>query len=107
MSCFDVAAIAGEKPTALAALGVPGALARPSLTLFQTSAALATNTGWESSGIAQAIISASTSVGAFPLTRGTADSVVLAVLPPGNYTAQIVGADGTGGVALVEVYELP
>jgi len=46
-------------------------------------------------------------VGAFPLTRGTADSVVLAVLPPGNYTAQIVGADGTGGVALVEVYELP
>jgi hypothetical protein len=29
------------------------------------------------------------------------------VLPPGNYTAQIVGADGTGGVALVEVYELP
>jgi hypothetical protein len=93
---------------ALAGFGLPGTLAQPKLTIFNNDGvALATNTGWESSGIAQAIIAASTSVGAFPLTRGTADSVVLAVLPPGNYTAQIVGADGTGGVALVEVYELP
>ena len=93
---------------ALAGFGLPGTLAQPKLTIFNNDGvALATNTGWESSGIANAIITASTSVGAFPLTRGTADSVVLAVLPPGNYTAQIVGADGTGGVALVEVYELP
>ena len=93
---------------ALAGFGLPGTLAQPKLTIFNNDGvALATNTGWESSGIANAIINASTSVGAFPLTRGTADSVVLAVLPPGNYTAQIVGADATGGVALVEVYELP
>lgn len=93
---------------ALAGFGLPGTLAQPKLTIFNNDGvALATNAGWESSGIANAIIAASTSVGAFPLTRGTADSVVLAVLPPGNYTAQIVGADGTGGVALVEVYELP
>ena len=93
---------------ALAGFGLPGTLAQPKLTIFNNDGvALATNTGWESSGIANAIITASTSVGAFPLTRGSADSVVLAVLPPGNYTAQIVGADGTAGVALVEVYELP
>lgn len=93
---------------ALAGFGVPGTLAQPKLTIFNNDGvALATNTGWESAGISQAIIAASSSVGAFALTRGTADSVVLAVLPPGNYTAQIVGADGTGGVALVEVYELP
>ncbi len=93
---------------ALAAFGVAGALARPALTLFDNSgAAIASNTGWESAGISQAIIAAAESVGAFALTRGSADSVVLAVLPPGNYTAQAAGADGTGGVALVEVYELP
>ena len=93
---------------ALAGFGVPGALAQPKLTIFNNDGvALATNTGWESAGISPTIIAASSTVGAFALTRGTADSVVLATLPPGNYTAQVVGADGTGGVALVEVYELP
>lgn len=93
---------------ALAAFGVAGALTQPKLTLFDNAGAvLATNTGWESAGISPATIAAAESVGAFPLTRGSADSVVLAVLPPGNYTAQAAGADGTGGVALVEVYELP
>lgn len=93
---------------ALAAFGVAGALAQPRLTVFnEAGQAIAANTGWESGGIANAIIGASGSVGAFPLARGSADSAVLTVLPPGNYTAQVAGADGTGGVSLVEVYELP
>ena len=29
-----------------------------------------------------------------------------ATLPPGNYTAQVSGANGSTGVALVEIYEL-
>ena len=28
-------------------------------------------------------------------------------LAPGNYTAQVTGVNGTTGVALVEVYEVP
>lgn len=93
---------------ALAAFGVPGALARPKLTLFDNSGSVvAANTGWESAGISDAIIAASQSVGAFPLSRGSMDSVVLAVLAPGSYTVQVVGADAGGGVALIEVYELP
>ncbi|HEX2853551.1 MAG TPA: hypothetical protein VHO24_09950 [Opitutaceae bacterium] len=32
---------------------------------------------------------------------------ILATLPPGGYTAQVSGVDGTTGVALVEVYEVP
>ena len=93
---------------ALAAFGVTGTLALPKLTLFDDQGKpIIENTGWESSGISDQIIAASQSVGAFGLTRGTADSVILAVLPPGAYTAQVMGADGGSGVTLVEVYELP
>ena len=93
---------------ALAGFGVTGTLALPKLTVFDsTSSPIAENTGWESSGISDQIIAASQRVGAFALTRGTADSVVLSVLPPGGYTAQVNGADGGSGVTLVEVYELP
>jgi hypothetical protein len=31
----------------------------------------------------------------------------LITLPPGAYTAQVSGASGDTGVALVEVYEVP
>jgi hypothetical protein len=93
---------------ALAGFGVPGTLELPRLTVFDsTSTPIAENAGWDSSGISDQIIAASQSVGAFPLARGTADSVVLAVLPPGSYTAQVIGFDGGSGVTLVEVYELP
>jgi hypothetical protein len=93
---------------ALAGFGVTGTLAQPKLTLFDDQRRpILENTGWESSGVSDQIIAASQSVGAFGLTRGTADSVILAVLPPGGYTAQVIGADGGSGVTLVEVYELP
>jgi hypothetical protein len=32
--------------------------------------------------------------------------MILVTLAPGNYTAQVTGS-GSGGVALVEVYEVP
>jgi len=93
---------------ALAGFGLTGTLALPKLTLYDDQRRpILENTGWESSGISDQIIAASQSVGAFALTRGTADSVILAVLPPGAYTAQVIGADGGSGVTLVEVYELP
>jgi hypothetical protein len=37
----------------------------------------------------------------------SADSALLVTLPPGAYTAQVSGASGDTGVALVEVYEVP
>jgi hypothetical protein len=92
----------------LADFGVSGTLAAPKLTIFDNDGKeIVSNTGWESAGISNAIIAASQSVGAFALSRGSADSAVLTTLAPGNYTAQVTGADGTGGVTLVEVYELP
>ena len=35
------------------------------------------------------------------------ESVIIATLPPGNYTAQLQGFNNTTGVALVEVYIFP
>jgi hypothetical protein len=45
-------------------------------------------------------------VGAFGLGAGSKDAVLLVSLPPGAYTAQVSGIGG-GGIALVEVYEVP
>ena len=45
-------------------------------------------------------------MGAFALTAGSNDAVILATLTPGNYTAVVTGAGGTTGVALLEVYEV-
>jgi hypothetical protein len=44
-------------------------------------------------------------VGAFPLPAGSRDAALVLTLDPGLYTAQVRGADGGGGVALVEVYD--
>jgi hypothetical protein len=42
------------------------------------------------------------------LIGGTSkDAVLLVTLPPGPYSARINGANGAGGAAIVEVYEVP
>ena len=38
---------------------------------------------------------------------GVAAPVLLVTLPPGQYSARINGANGAGGAAIVEVYEVP
>jgi len=47
-----------------------------------------------------------TTVGAFSLAAGSADSALILTLPPGNYTVQVAGDGGTTGIALVEIYEV-
>ncbi len=46
------------------------------------------------------------SVGAFALTAGSADSAMVLTLPIGAYTVQVAGQNSASGVALAEVYEL-
>jgi hypothetical protein len=89
---------------ALIPFGVTGTLPDPQLTLFSGSTVLGSNTGW--GGNAQ-IAAAAASVGAFSWgNSATPDSAILVTLPPGAYTAQVSGASGDAGVALVEVYEV-
>lgn len=109
--------IRGDGPT-LAQFGVAGSLAAPQLTLVDsTGKTIATNTVWGnpsvlSASTVQASIQTATAAnfataGAFALPAGSADSAMVAVLPPGSYTAEVTGVGNTTGVALVEVYELP
>ncbi|HZZ19384.1 MAG TPA: matrixin family metalloprotease [Opitutaceae bacterium] len=99
--------IRGDGPT-LAQFGVTGVLAQPVLTVFDSNQhQVATNTGWSTNSNASAVASAASSAGAFALPMANADSALLLSLPPGAYTAQVTGANGTTGVALVEVYQVP
>ncbi|HEX2853552.1 MAG TPA: hypothetical protein VHO24_09955 [Opitutaceae bacterium] len=89
-------------------VGVAGLLAQPKLTVYDGAGVqLATNTGWTTSPDVAAITAATTACGLIPFPAGSADSAVLLTLPPGGYTAHVSGANGTTGVALVEVYEVP
>jgi len=90
---------------ALNQFGVSGTLADPKLGLYSaTGGLLAGDTGW--GGDAQVAATAA-SVGAFSWgSSGTPDSALLVTLAPGAYTAQVSGASGDTGVALVEVYDV-
>ena len=97
---------------ALTAYGVAGALPDPELDIYRSGASspIYTNTGWGNGGSATtaSLTSAFTSTGAFQLTDPTSkDSALLISLPPGVYTAQVKGASGDTGVALIEVYAVP
>ncbi len=101
---------------ALQQFGLDGALMNPVLTLTNGAGTIATSTGWENT---PTIGNASTGVivqpptnllfaqvGAFLLGDNSADCAMVVTLPPGAYTAQVSGANGSTGVALVEIYEL-
>jgi hypothetical protein len=90
-----------------APFNVAGVLAQPVVTLFAGSEAFITNAGWTNAANAGEIRATAARVGAFALTEGSRDSAILISLSPGPYTVQVSGANGTSGVALVEVYEVP
>jgi hypothetical protein len=93
---------------ALTKFGVTGVIPDPQLTLNGGSSGtsvLATSQGWNGDPQSAAV---SASVGAFawPSTSSN-DSLLLVTLPPGAYTAEVSGASGDTGIALIEVYEVP
>mgnify|MGYP003345191831 CR=1 FL=1 len=51
------------------------------------------------------ITAAARAAGAFALPAGSKDAVLLLTLAPGAYTAQMSGT--SGGVGMIEVYQLP
>jgi hypothetical protein len=90
---------------ALVPFGVSGALPDPQLGLYSGATQLDADSGWGGNG---AIAAAAAAVGAFAWGDPSShDSAILVTLPPGAYTAQVSGASGDTGVALIEVYEVP
>ncbi len=92
----------GVGPT-LGGFGVGGALSDPALRLFDAdSEVVAENDDWNASLVTEV----ASSVGAFALDANSADAALVYTAVPGAYTAQVSGADGGTGIALVEVYEV-
>lgn len=90
----------------LATYGVTGFLADPVLTLLDSNAnVVAQNDNWQTGANAAQITAMSTRLGAFQFADGSRDAALLVTLPPGTYTAQVSGANGTNGVALFEAYD--
>ncbi len=84
----------------LSTLGVSGALADPTIAIFNSSnVVVASNDNWGSTQEAQ--IAAS---GVAP--SNDLESAIIATLPPGSYSAVVSGRNGGIGIGLVDVYEL-
>ena len=94
---------------ALAAFGVPGALARPQLALTTPAGTiLSANSAWSADPAeAPRLAAAFAQTGAFPFAAGSADAALLVRRPPGAATAITSGGGDTRGTVLVEIYETP
>lgn len=85
----------------LAAAGVAGALADPSLQLVDsTGKVVASNDDWMNGTQAQEIIDSTLA------PSDQRESALIATLAPGGYTALVTGAESAQDIALVEVYDL-
>ncbi len=85
----------------LTGLGVPGALANPTLELFQGSTLLMSNDDWQNSS-QQAEIAAS----GFAPGNELESAIIWSLAPGQGYTAIVRGINGTTGVGVVEAYDL-
>lgn len=91
---------------ALADFGVPGTLAAPQIKLVNgAGVTVAQAAAWGASPDAAKFPAAFARLGAFQYKAGSADSAILATLPPGSYTALVSGVGGATGAALVEAYD--
>jgi len=98
--------------------GLTGLLPAPQLTLCDgTGVPIATNSGWGNgpvlgpstvnAGVLPATPDIMAAVGAFPLSANSADCAMAVTLPPGDYSVEVAGLNGSTGIALVEIYEIP
>jgi outer membrane protein assembly factor BamB/subtilisin family serine protease len=109
--------VRGIGPT-LSSFGLSGVLAAPTVAVYDSNGAvIVSNTGWGTAPVAgnstmtgvtfrAATASDMSSVGAFSLASGSADSALVINLPDGNYTVELSGVNNGQGVGLVEVYEM-
>jgi phospholipase/lecithinase/hemolysin len=81
--------------------GVPGALADPTVTLFdQSGNSQTTNDDWRNSPDATEIMNS----GLAP--TDDRESAIIATLDPGQYTAQLAGKNNGAGNGVIEIYDL-
>lgn len=90
---------------ALAAFGVPGAMADPQLELLQNGVSVGYNNDWARNTSAAQVSRVAQASGAFALAVDSRDSALLLPGGIGAYTAQVSGVGTGNGVALAEIYD--
>ena len=83
-------------------LGVAGALADPTLSVFAGATNLATNNDWGGTATLTALAS---QVGASAFAAGSRDSALAITVNPGTFTAQVSGVGGTAGTVQMEIFD--
>ena len=94
----------------LASFGIANPLSDPKIQIFQGSTKIAENDDWgtRTDGVSVATIqSAANAVSAFTIDPSSKDAVILRDFNEGTYSAQISGASGQTGTAIVELYVVP
>ena len=93
----------------LVPFGINNALANPRLELHDGNGTLAANDDWQTTQTGGTIMGdQSAAIQSSELAPGNpAESAIIAILAPGNYTAIAQGVNGGTGVGLVEVFALP
>jgi len=89
---------------------VPGTLGNPQLALFSGQTSIASNDNWQTTVVDGTVITGSQVAGIQSSSYrppSPNESVIIATLAPGNYTAILSGVSNTSGIGLVEVYALP
>lgn len=84
--------------------GVNGPLAAPRLKVFSGQSLVAESERW---GGTLALTNAFAQVGAFGLGQSSNDAALIHAFSAGSYTVQLSGADGSSGIGMIEIYELP
>jgi D-alanyl-D-alanine carboxypeptidase len=91
---------------ALSSFGVSPVLTATKISVFSGTREIASNSGGVSASSAEIQVAMS-KLGAFPFPANGLNSALLVTLDPGAYTAVVSSADGSRGIALLEVYQLP
>ena len=87
----------------LVPFGIVDAMPDPVLSIQRGATVIATNDDWD-----PLLAAAQPSLGgAARLSLGSRDAALVAVLPAGNYTAEVNASAGVPGVVLMEIFELP
>ena len=91
-----------------APFNVPGALTDSVLRVNEIGVGLAgENNDWNLPANNGAVVAAAgQNVGAFAFANGSKDAALVLELNPGLYTAEVTGAHGAEGIALIEAYEM-
>jgi hypothetical protein len=79
-------------------------LADPRLDLYSQGLVIKSNDDW---GDNPELMAAFTSIQMAPLPSGSKDAAMIVELPPGPYSVHLTGMNGTTGIAMIEIYELP